>query len=65
MKYFTPDFYLKKLHHIQKKIHAKLKLLHQITKLLHETLKFSHQIGSILHQINDTFRLPKKCLFFH
>ena len=65
-------FVLKKLHHIQKKIRAKLKFLHQITKFLYEiyfffhqirkilqeTLKFLHQIRSALHQTDDTFGLP-------
>ena len=36
-KYFTPKFKLKKLHHIQKELHAELKILHQIRNILHQT----------------------------
>ena len=64
MKYFTPNFSLKKLHHIQKELHAELKILHQIyffyqvREILHETSKFLHQIRNILHQTDGTFGLP-------
>ena len=64
MKYFTPNFYFKKLHHIHKKLHAKLKVLHQIRNILHKTLKFLHQIGSISHHTDGTSGLPHICPCF-
>ena len=65
MKYFTPNFWLKKLDHIQKELHAELKILHQtnfffhqIRKLLNETSTFLHEIRNILYQTDGTSGLP-------
>ena len=34
-------FILKKLHHVQEKLHAKLNIFHQITKLIHHIFFFT------------------------